>query len=298
MPSCFYWPQRHDDSNCTQPAFPLLPAKSLQTLDNTIHIYQGPYATRILPHYACNGSQPSIKESKWFRKIENHAALLLSRRQPRSWSLRYHQAFREWLTQSQSQALSNHIYTVHLANWASRIATPLILPGHKEAFCHLRTRRPSPDLFLQFHFIWNYYFIMHNKSYNSLPPLQATHTGIPSFTQARDSCLTADSNTTAEFRASDQEYCIPVQLLWHLDQHHRSACAARAISMETTWIMMVQAIHVALYTLSVSLPKSQSSSCCKEQWQHTWWTGLVNRRIELEEQNGLCYASLPLASSF
>lgn len=53
-----------------QLASPPLPAEWVQTLDNKIHIYQGPYTTRILRHYAHNGSQSSIKESKWFRKIE------------------------------------------------------------------------------------------------------------------------------------------------------------------------------------------------------------------------------------
>ena len=31
--------------------------------------------TRILQHYAHNGSQSSIKESKWFRKIEKSCSL-------------------------------------------------------------------------------------------------------------------------------------------------------------------------------------------------------------------------------
>lgn len=140
---------------------------------------------------------------------------------------------------------------------------------------------------------------MHNKSYHSLLSLWAAHAGIPSFTEAWDSYLTADSNTTPEFKASSQEYCILVKLLRHLHQHKRIALTAvRPASIETTWIMMFKAIHVDLYIFSRSLLRPQSSSCCKEQWQHTLRVGLVNRQIELEEQNGLCYPSLPLASSF
>lgn len=105
---------------------------------------------------------------------------------------------------------------------------------------NLETRCQNPDLFLQFYFPWNYYFITCNKSYNSLPSLWATHAGIPSFTQARDSYLTTDSNTTPEFRASSQDYCILAKLLWHLDQHNRIALtAAWPASMETTRMTMV-----------------------------------------------------------
>lgn len=78
---------------------------------------------------------------------------------------------------------------------------------------------------------------MHNQSYDSSPSLWAAHAGIPSLTQAQDSCLTTESNTTAEFRASGQESCTLVKPLWHLDQQNTIAqTAAWPASMETTWI--------------------------------------------------------------
>lgn len=92
-------------------AFLLLPAEELGTLDNTIHIYQGPYQRGSCGTMLTMAPRAQNR-AKGLGREKNPAALLSGRR----WlGAGNHQAFGKGLTKPQCQAVPACIYTAALA---------------------------------------------------------------------------------------------------------------------------------------------------------------------------------------